>query len=127
MLHSRGHYNVWKSCGHRAREECAAGWYYYILETLPQALELDLAKLYVPKLFVRVFVALTGILVGIFLMVGDEIIGLIAPSRQLTMHWPLGLVFTIWQSWEIVFVVILVCTIIYIVLIEYLLKDVGAS
>jgi len=33
--------------------------------------------------------------------------------------------FTIWQSWEIVFVVILVCTIVYIVLIEYLLKDVS--
>jgi len=66
-------------------------------------------------------------LVGIFLMVGDEIIGLIAPSRQFIMHWPLGLEFTIWQSWEIVFVVILVCTIIYIILIEYLLKNVGSA
>ena len=57
-------------------------------------------------------------------MVGDEIIGLISPNRALIMHWPMGLEFTVWQSWEIVFVVILVCTIIYIVLIEYLLRDV---
>ena len=86
-----------------------------------------MTKLYVPKLLVQIFVTLVAMLVGIFLMVGDEIIGLIAPSRQFIMHWPLGLEFTIWQSWEIVFVVILVCTIIYIILIEYLLKNVGSA
>jgi len=80
--------------------------------------------LIVPKWFVQVFVTLVGMLTGIFLMVGDEVIGVVNPSRQLKMTWPLGLQFTIWQSWEIVFVVILVCTIVYIVLIEYLLKDV---
>jgi hypothetical protein len=82
-------------------------------------------KLYVPKLFVQIFVTLVGMLIGIFLMVGDEIIGVINPSRGLVMHWPLGLVFTIWQSWEIVFMVILVCTILLIILIEYLLRDAG--
>ena len=80
--------------------------------------------LVVPKWVVQVFVTLVGMLTGIFLMVGDEVIGVVNPSRQLKMTWPLGLQFTIWQSWEIVFVVILVCTIVYIVLIEYLLKDV---
>jgi hypothetical protein len=64
-------------------------------------------------------------LIGIFLMVGDEIIGLINPDRQLRMTWPLGLQFTIWQSWEIVFVVILFGTIFYVVLIEYLLKEIS--
>ena len=58
-------------------------------------------------------------------MVGDEVIGVVNPSRALKMTWPLGLQFTIWQSWEIVFVVILVCTIIYIVFIEYLLRGVN--
>jgi len=81
--------------------------------------------LVVPKWVVQVFVTLVGMLTGIFLMVGDEVIGVVNPSRQLKMTWPLGLQFTIWQSWEIVFVVILVCTIVYIVLIEYLLKDVS--
>ena len=81
-------------------------------------------KLSVPKLLIQIFVTLVAMLVGIFLMVGDEIIGVINPSRQQIMHWPLGLEFTIWQSWEIVFMVILVCTIIYIVIIECLLKDI---
>jgi hypothetical protein len=72
----------------------------------------------------HVLVTLIGMLIGIFLMVGDEIIGFIAPSRQLIMHWPLGLQFTIWQSWEIVFVIILLGTIFYIMLIEYLLKEI---
>jgi hypothetical protein len=82
-----------------------------------------LTKLYVPKWVLQIFVALVGVVIGIFLMVGDEVIGVINPSRQLKMTWPLGLQFTIWQSWEIVFVVILVCTIVYITLIEYLLRD----
>ena len=86
---------------------------------------MPLVTLIVPKWFVQVFVTLVGMLTGIFLMVGDEVIGVVNPSRQLKMTWPLGLQFTIWQSWEIVFVVILVCTIVYIVLIEYLLKDVS--
>jgi len=64
-------------------------------------------------------------MIGIFLMVGDEVIGVVNPSRQLKMTWPLGLQFTIWQSWEIVFVVILACVICHIVLIEYLLKELG--
>ena len=85
---------------------------------------MPLVTLVVPKWVVQVFVTLVGMLTGIFLMVGDEVIGVVNPSRQLKMTWPLGLQFTIWQSWEIVFVVILVCTIVYIVLIEYLLKDV---
>jgi hypothetical protein len=84
-----------------------------------------MAKLYVPKLLVQVFVTLVGMLIAIFLMVGDEIIGLINPSRQMKMIWPLGLQFNIWQSWEIVFMIILVCTIIYIVIIEFLLKEAG--
>ena len=70
---------------------------------------------------IQVFVVLVAILAGIFLMVGDEVIGFINPSRQLEMNWPLGLKFTAWQSWEIVFVVILACMIFYIVLIEYLM------
>jgi hypothetical protein len=57
-------------------------------------------------------------------MVGDEIIGFIAPSHQLKMTWPLGLQFTVWQSWEIVFVIILFGAVFYIILIEYLLKEV---
>jgi len=81
----------------------------------------------VPKWIVQVFVALVGILVGIFLMVGDEVIGVVNPSRQLKMTWPLGLQFTIWQSWEIVFVVILACTIVYITLIEYLLIGINEA
>lgn len=84
-----------------------------------------MATLIVPKWIVQVFVTLVGMLTGIFLMVGDEVIGVVNPSRQLKMTWPLGLQFTIWQSWEIVFVVILGCTIAYIVLIEYLLKEVS--
>jgi len=55
-------------------------------------------------------------------MVGDEVIGVMNPSHQLKMTWPLGLQFTIWQAWEIVFVVLLACAICYVVIIEYLLK-----
>ena len=84
-----------------------------------------MTKLFVPKWIVQVFVALVAMMIGIFLMVGDEVIGLINPPRDLTMHWPLGFVFTIWQAWEIVFVVLLVCAIVYIALIEYLLKEVN--
>ena len=86
---------------------------------------MPLATLIVPKWVVQVFVTLVAMMTGIFLMVGDEVIGVVNPSRQLKMTWPLGLQFTIWQSWEIVFVVILACTIVYIVLIEYLLKEVS--
>jgi hypothetical protein len=57
-------------------------------------------------------------------MVGDEVIGFIAPSHQLKMTWPLGLQFTVWQSWEIVFVIILFGTVSYIILIELLLKEI---
>jgi len=81
----------------------------------------QLRKLIVSQLL-QIFVTLVAMLIGIFLMVGDEVIGLINPNRQLTMTWPLGLHFTIWQSWEIVFVIILLGTVFYIVLIEYLLK-----
>jgi hypothetical protein len=70
----------------------------------------------------QIFVILVAMLFGIFLMVGDEVIGVMNPSHQLKMTWPLGLQFTIWQAWEIVFVVLLACAICYIVLIEYLLK-----
>jgi len=79
----------------------------------------------ISRFTVHVLVTLVAMLIGIFLMVGDEIIGFMNPSRTLIMHWPLGLQFTVWQSWEIVFVIILVGTIFYIILIEYLLKLVG--
>jgi type VI protein secretion system component VasK len=85
---------------------------------------LHLTKLHIQKLFVQIFVTLVGILIGIFLMVGDEIIGFLAPSHELAMTWPLGLKFTVWQSWEIVFVIILFGTIFYIILIELLLKEI---
>jgi len=83
-----------------------------------------LTKLSIPKLFIQIFVTLVGILVGIFLMVGDEVIGFIAPSHQLTMTWPLGIHFTVWQSWEIVFVIILFGVVFYIILIEFLVKEI---
>jgi len=84
-----------------------------------------MAKLQVPNLYVHIFVTLIAMLIGIFLMVGDEVIGFIAPDRQLKMTWPLGLQFTVWQSWEIVFVIILFGTVFYIILIECLLKEIG--
>ena len=85
-----------------------------------------LATISLSKSFlVQVFVVLVAMMIGIFLMVGDEVIGVVNPSRQLKMTWPLGLQFTIWQAWEVVFVVILVCVICYIILIEYLLKELG--
>ena len=81
------------------------------------------AKIALSKSFLaQVFVILVAMLFGIFLMVGDEVIGFMNPSHQLKMTWPLGLQFTIWQAWEIVFVVLLACAICYILLIEYLLK-----
>ena len=83
-----------------------------------------LLRAIVSRFTIQVLVTLLAMLIGIFLMVGDEIIGFMNPSRTLTMHWPLGLLFTVWQSWEIVFVIILLGTVFYIILIECLLKEI---